>query len=399
VLSTTRRFSALIRGATSVTLAAALALPGIAAADGGKHVALVVGVGEYAHLPAELHLEHARADAEAVAVALRDHAGFEVMELKDGFATRQALESFLVESLPNMVGPDDTLLIYIEAHGMGADFDDPYVLTYDAQPDDIQTTAMSIADLGHRVREAVDVKALVLLTDTAHAGDLGGLALLGPNAKSWPDLPENTVILSASSPREPSIEGLFAPIVVRAFQGEADRSGDGVLTASELHRFVIDQVPEASDDQVHPAEAGDYPAGLAICTVTPPAVVAQAPEPTPVAQPEVQPGPNQPIPPDDDQDGRQRRWAVAAPALGLSAIMAGGSVFAYSRGRPYQDVVFHKADVPDGEEYSTIYSRYQRWYTLNRSLGLAAGVLAVTGGFFAVVPVQDGATVGVAFDF
>ena len=62
MLSTTRRFSALIRGATSVTLAAALALPGIAAADGGKHVALVVGVGEYAHLPAELHLEHAAAE-------------------------------------------------------------------------------------------------------------------------------------------------------------------------------------------------------------------------------------------------------------------------------------------------------------------------------------------------
>ena len=394
--STTRYRRTLLQGATPLTLAAALVLPGLASAADGKHVALVVGVGEYAHLPTELHLEHARADAVAVAEALRDHAGFEVMELLDGFATRQALESFLVESLPNMAGPDDTLLIYIEAHGMGADFDDPYVLTYDASPDDIQNTAMSIADLGHRVREAVDVKALVLLTDTAHAGDLGGLALLGPNAKSWPDLPENTVILSASSPREPSIEGLFAPIVVRAFQGEADRSGDGVLTASELHRFIIDQVPEASEDQVHPAEAGDYQAGLAICAVTPPAV----PEPTPVTQPEVQPTPTTPVqPPPGDEGGKKRRWVVAAPALGLSAIMAGGSVFAYSKGRPYQDVVFHKADVPDGEEYSTIYNRYQRWYTLNRSLGVAAGVLAVTGGFFAVVPVQDGATVGVAFDF
>jgi len=250
-------------------LTAVIASAGQAVADEGKHVALVVGVGEYAHLPADLHLEHAKADAQAVGQALREHAGFEVMELLDGFATRQALESFLVDSLPSMVGPDDTLLIYIEAHGMGADFDDPYVLTYDAQPDDIQNTAMGNAELGQRVSEAVNVKALVLLTDTAHAGDLGGLALLGPNAKSWPDLPDNTVILSASSPREPSLEGLFAPIVIDAFEGQADHSGDGLLTASELHRYVIDKVPEASDDTVHPAESGNYPAGLVICTLTP----------------------------------------------------------------------------------------------------------------------------------
>ncbi len=394
MLSNTHRRRAPTWGTKPLALLAALTLPQAALADGGKHVALVVGVGEYAYLPAELHLEHARADAEAVAAALRDHAGFEVMELKDGFATRQALESFLVDSLPSMVGPEDTLLIYIEAHGMGADFDDPYVLTYDARPDDVQSTAMSIADLGQRVRAAVDVKALVLLTDTAHEGELGGLALLGPNAKSWPDLPENTVILSASSPREPSIEGLFAPIVVRAFEGEADRSGDGQLTASELHRFIIDQVPEAAEDKVHPAEAGDYAAGLVICSVTPPV----APEPTPLVQQDPAPLPVQPAPAEDDS-GRKRRWAVAAPALGLSAIMAGGSVFAYSKGRPYKDVVFHKVDVPDGEDYATIYNRYHRWYTINRGLGLAAGVLAVTGGFFAVVPVQDGATVGIAFDF
>ncbi len=376
--------------ATLGTLAASPA----ALAGEGKHVALVVGVSQYAHLPAELHLAQASADADAVAQALRDHAGFEVMQLKDGFATRQALESFLVESLPTMVGPSDTLLIYIEARGMGADFDDPYVLTYDAKPEDIENTAMSIAELGRQVRDAVQVRALVLLTDTAHAGELGGLALLGPNAKSWPDLPENTVVLSASSPREPSIEGLFAPVVVRAFQGEADRSGDGLLTASELHRFVIDQVPEASGDAVHPAEAGDYPPGLLICTITPP----EAPPPAPVASdvpgpiPEPQPGP-------DTGSERSRRWVIAAPALGASAILAGGSVFAYSKGRKLESVVFYETDVPAGEDYANYYDPYKRWRSLNWGLGAAAGIMAATGGFFAVVPVQEGAAAGISFDF
>ncbi len=376
-------------------LLAALAVSPAALADGGKHVALVVGVGEYANLPAELHLEHARADAELVAAALREHAGFEVMELKDGFATRKAIESFLVESLPGMVGPEDTLLIYIEAHGMGADFDDPYVLTYDAKPEDIQATAMSIAELGRRVREAVDVKALVLLTDTAHAGELGGLALLGPNAKSWPDLPENTVILSASSPREPSTDGLFAPIVAKAFEGEADRSGDGTLTASELHRFIIDRVPEASGDTVHPAEAGDYEAGLVICSVTPP-----PPEPATVAQDpsgDPQPLPTEPLP--EPSTDRNRRWGIAAPSLGASVLLAGGSAFAYSKGRSKKAVVFHEAVVPEGQDYGDYYDSYARWRSLNWGLGAAAGALALTGGFFAVVPVQDGATVGLSFDF
>ena len=387
----------------SIAALAAMALPGAAIAGDGKHVAMVVGVSEYAHLPAELHLEHARTDAQAVAEALRAHAGFEVMEFEDGFATRQALEGFLVQSLPSMVGPEDTLLIYIEAHGIGADFDDPYVLTYDAKPEDVENTAMGIAELGRSVREAVDVKALVLLTDTAHAGELGGLALLGPHAKSWPDLPENTVILSASSPREPSIDGLFAPIVVRAFEGEADRSGDGLLTASELHRFVIDQVAEASGDTVHPAEAGDYPPGLEICSVTAPEPAVAEPSapstPTPEPVASVSPTDPQPEPAADTASDRKRRWVVAAPALGASAILAGGSVAAYSKGRQFHDVVFQTVDVPEGETYGSYYDHYERWYRLNVGLGVAAGVLAATGGFFAVVPVRDGAAVGVAFDF
>ncbi len=360
----------------------------------GKRVALVVGVGEYANLPAELHLAKARADAQALSKVLQEDAGYEVMQLLDGFATKQAIESFIVESLPGMVGPQDTLLLYFEAHGMGADFGDPYILPYDAKPDDIEGSAMSISDLGVRIREAVDVTGLVLITDTAHAGEINGLALLGPNAKSWPDLAENTVILSASSPREPSPDGLFLPILVQALQGGADYSGDRTITASELQRYLVDKVPGASGDAVHPAEAGNYSPGLAICelpepTEAPPPVADEpTPEPEPIAR-ETR----------EKTEGRHRRWGVAVPLLASAAVLEGLSIVFYAQGQGSADVVFHEADVPEGEDYGTYYSKYSKSHRLNLGLGIAAGVVAAAGGFFAIVPLQGGAAVGLQTRF
>ena len=372
----------------ALLLAASLCAPAPALA---RNVALVIGIGEYPKLPPEFALPHAAQDASALAEVLRKRAGFEVMELKDGFATRQAIEAFLVQSLPTMVGAQDTLLIYIESHGMGADFDDPRVLPSDASAESLEATSMSVSELGRRVREAVNVRALVLITDTAHPGEIGGLALLGPHAKSWPDLPENTVILSASSPREPSIEGLFAPILVHAFEGAADASGDGTLSASELHRFVVEQVPERSGDQVHPAEAGDYAPGLPLWTVLP---APSAPAPVATVVPEPAPVPAAAAEPPAAPRVRHRRWAVATPALGASALLAGGAVVAYRRGQDLSPVVFHEQDLPVGGDYDTTYSAYSRWYRANLVLGISAGVLAATGGFFALVPVGDGVAAG-----
>ncbi|MFH1466625.1 MAG: caspase family protein [Pseudomonadota bacterium] len=378
----------------------ALALLGAAtssaawAAD-GKRVALVIGIGEYPNLPPELHLAHARQDAEALARVLRDQDGFEVMELKDGFATRQAIESFLVQSLPGMVGPDDTLLIYIEAHGMGADFDDPYVLPADARPEDIENTGMRISELGRRVRDAVNVRALVLLTDTAHEGELGGLALLGPNARSWPDLPENTFILSASAMREPAAEGMFASILVRAFQGEADASGDGSLTASELHRFVLEQAATLSGDQMHPTEAGHCTPGLVLFQVPQaPAPVATTAPPPPTVEPT--PPPVIPEVPGD----RHRRLAVGLPTLGAAALLEAGSLYAYIKGHKLEPVVVDRTEpVPEGEDGANLHARYTRMRKLNLGLGIGAGVLAATGGFFVLVPVQDGAVASMSLRF
>jgi hypothetical protein len=368
--------------------------PGAAQGAEGKRVALVIGIGEYPNLPAELRLPHAREDVEAIAQILREKDGFEVMELKEGFATRQAIESFLVQSLPGMVGPADTLLIYIEAHGMGADFDDPYVLPYDARSEDIENTGMRISDLGRRVRDAVNVRALVLLTDTAHAGDLGGLALLGPNARSWPELPENTFILSASSMREPATEGLFAPLLVRAFSGEADASRDGVLTASELHRFILDQAVTASGDKMHPTDAGHYAPGLELFPV--PAVV-----PVPVVGSETTPGP-EPLPVEPTSAPvreRKRRWAVAVPALAGAAALAVPDFITYRRGRPKYAILSGDEPLPDGVDLESVYLSYKRLHTINWVTGIGAGVLAATGGFFALVPVQDGAAVGMSVRF
>jgi len=346
------------RGLVSLTLGM-----GLSSTAWGKQVAVVVGLSSYGNLPDELHLESARDDARALGRFLEDEGGYdEVHVLLDGVAKKEAVRGLLLDTVAPELSPGDTLLWAFVGHGIGGDFNDPYLLLYDSQLGDPDATALRLRDFGPElVRRAQGVE-LVLVTDSAHEGEANGIAMMGPSAKSWPNLLGSTFLLSAAAPNEVAPEGMFVPLLVDGLRGHADANADGTVTASEIHRHLLVKVAEATGDTVHPAEAGTYTPGMAIskASVSPPsapAATVTTPMPTPEPTPKV---------------GRAYGGPVSFSMIGLGAASMGFGFYQYTVGKALCTQGGGTLTCPDTEAYNNA-----RGLSI---FGYVAGAALVVGG-------------------
>ncbi len=348
-------------------LAALLALAGAphaARAADGRYVAVIIGIGDYAELPSELDMPDLRDDVRALAAALEQDCGYdEVLTLYDGLATRSAVEQLLFETLPAKMAGSDTLLFHFAGHGVGDDFDDPHLLPYDVDPQDLQGSAISVADLARRIAGELDVAALVVVTDAAHDARLGDLVLLGPQAKSWPDITSEFFSLSASSPKEIPPANSFHRYLADGLRGAADSSGDGAVSAHELHRFVQDQMESEVGNKSHPAESGTYNPSLVVSHV------GQGPDAFP------QYGGEKP--------GRKRRIAGAG-LLALAGGLGIGSLVFYADGKQVEQQL--EEPLADGVNEDDLVARHERDLKLNIALGVSAAAPALVGGALLLWP-------------
>jgi hypothetical protein len=228
-----------------------------AVAAGPRRAAVVVGIESYAHLEPSLRVQGAREDAMRVAEALETRGGYEhVRLLTDATATRGAIESLLGDGLD--LGPDDLFLLYFVGHGIGGDFGEPRLLTYDSDPDALEESSWPLEELAASLRDGIAAGSLVVLTDLSHPGSLEGLALMGPSPDQWPTLGRPSMVVSASSPREPSRPGALAEAVAGGVAGRADSSSDGVVTSGELFRHLMRTIPSATGDTQHPTVSASH---------------------------------------------------------------------------------------------------------------------------------------------
>jgi len=338
-----------------------------------RRVAVVIGVGSYAQLEPALAVPGATATAAQLSLALNQHGGFDqVLPLIDAVATRAAIEDLLLRTLPEQLGAEDTLLLYFVGHGVGGDFGDPYLLPYDVNPKDVQATALSVESMSTQLRNTLPVGSLVVITDAVHDMRLGDLVLMGPNAKSWPDITDEFFSLSACSPREIAGETAFGQLVTDGLSGAADADLDGLVAAGELHRFVLDNT---RGDEAHPAESGSYNPSLAVAQVSRgPQDFAAYSEP--------------------EHNARPRR--VTGAALGAVGIgLAGGGLRLYLDGlQIYPYVGQNERPLPDGTTLGQLNDRYNRDRLWSPILFAASAATLVTGGTLLVWPRPAGAMVG-----
>jgi hypothetical protein len=356
-----------------------------------RRVAVVIGVGDYASLPDALDLPSAADDARHVAEILEKEAGYDRVHLLVGpEATRQAILDLLGKTLAPKINPKDTLLVFFVGHGMGADFDDPYLLPYDTDPNRVQDTALGVKPFASMVRRALNPGLFVLVTDAVHTGNLNGLALVGPHAGSWPSMnTHDWFVLSSTTRGETRSAPSFARYVAEGLKGAADANSDKLVSPTELHRYVHDEVARESGDRTHPMEGGSFkPAdtlawpGQARATASLGGAAVEMDDAGRLSE----------------SQQKMMRYAGYG-SLGAAAVLAGTGGIFYGRTKALQPKYFGTKAWDEGETWPEVRDGYKSAYTVYRGLLIGAGVFAAAGGTLLLVPTAEGPGLGFAGHF
>ncbi len=225
---------------------------------------LSIGISDYLRVN---KLNYADDDAVAVADYFRDigvpadHIDLLVDEEATVGAVRRAFGKLMSRAKKAA-----SVVIYFSGHGAPApnqasldgDGIDKYLLTYEADPDNLYGTALPMDEIaGIFSRLASD--RVVFIADTCYSGAAGGKTVLAKNIKAAPNYDqflsrmaegEGRVILTASRGSEVSQEspkykhGFFTYFLLEALRGSGDRNGDGFITFNEVCDYVNREVPK-----------------------------------------------------------------------------------------------------------------------------------------------------------
>jgi tetratricopeptide (TPR) repeat protein len=259
-----------------------------AAAPAGNTYALIVGISKY-QKPA-LDLQFAQDDASSFAQLLESPRGGgvppdNILLLTDAKATTAALRSGFQDFLKRRAGKNDTVVILIAGHGT---VEVPgnkkaFILTYDSDPQDLDSTALPVEELQNLFGEQLSrVGRVILFADVCKAGTIGTIqnTTISSDVQRLGDAQGDLFGLLASRPREVSLEGpqfggghgAFTYFVLKGLEGAADDNKDGIVDANELVNYVSDQVPDATGRKQHPREFGTYDDSMRLSDVKKPGI-------------------------------------------------------------------------------------------------------------------------------
>src|SRR5262249_43128272 len=206
-------------------------------------------------------LRFATLDAKAVAGALIDPevCGFPAAKVKlltDGDACRDSLAHHLSKWLPEQAKQAEIVLIYFAGHGaihgVGRR-EEGYLLAHDADPEDLVTRGILMADLSRWI-EAIEATAVVICLDCCHAAKV--IPRSHPNDDvTIRDMRMRPALFQALAGRGRYLiascdngqvsgeaecwgHGLFTHRLLAGLRGAGDRDGDGRVGIAELFEYV-----------------------------------------------------------------------------------------------------------------------------------------------------------------
>lgn len=245
-----------------------------------RSYALIVGIANYAKLPASGQLQFPERDAESIYSALISPEGGNfraenVHRLIGDRANLANLKKELLEWLPSVTKDDDRVLIYFAGHGFVSE-GKAYLAPSDIDPKNIKGTGLPMDTLGDAMARKIKGKWKVLLTDSCHSGSIMPPADAAAMNSSLKSLDRSLFSLTASRDREQSFEspewggghGIFTYYVVKGLEGAADENRDGIVNADELAEYVHSEVRRATGGRQNPtSERGSFDPNMLLAYV------------------------------------------------------------------------------------------------------------------------------------
>jgi uncharacterized caspase-like protein len=242
--------------------------------SGPQQWAVIVGTSEYLNRSVS-PLKYADKDADDFAKFLQtpEGGGFQPDHMRillNKEATLAKLQEGLIDFLQQAIDKD-LVIIYFAGHGLP----DParpqllYLLTYDADPLRLGTTAFPMWQIKDVLERYISAKRIVVFSDACHSGGISvDFASRGMDATKsnlinqyLADLSrtkEGIVIFTASAAGEVSQEipelghGVFTYFLLKGMKGEADFNNDYAVTINELMQYVEDQVKRRTKGAQNP---------------------------------------------------------------------------------------------------------------------------------------------------
>jgi len=253
-----------------------------AAGKPGKTYAILIGISSYEHDPPVPSLQFADRDAETLAALLRTPRGGDLKTpdqihlLTNERATRAAIDDAVRQVTAAGAGMDDTLILFIAGHGVYLKTEedpvthrvierDPYMLTYESNPQDAKTTGYSMDEFRRLIAtEALHFGRVFAFVDVCHAGNVAGIAGGGEVEQAVERVFEGRAgalgLLMAAHARRFAYEsrdfggghGAFSYFLIAGMNGAAAPAGSFSINFGDLQTYVSGMVPDYTRGRQRP---------------------------------------------------------------------------------------------------------------------------------------------------
>ena len=299
----------------------------------GKTYALLIGISRYQKVQS---LEYADKDAALLAEFLKSPLGGvdpeNIFTLSNEEATRAAIDDAVRKFVVPHAAPENSLIFFVAGHGIYLKTEedpqtkrtiqqDPYILTYDSNPQDANTTGYPMDEFRAMIAEQAQRYGRVLVyVDVCHAANIagigGGSELQASVKKVFQGGAGDLDLMVASYSNKYAFEspsfggghGAFSYFLVSGLNGSAAFSGSDTLHWNELAHYVNDQVFRYTNGKQSPR---DFPSRDDLVIV--PDVHLQG-----IALP-----PAEPLSQNDQREARNRQGYVA-PVIEATSLAVRG---------------------------------------------------------------------------
>jgi hypothetical protein len=264
---------------------------GLSGSPIGERWAVVVGISKYKHPDKGiLPVDHAARDACSFAEFLTSPrgGGFDEKNIllltnkqATSIAVRRALFTFLKKAIE-----EDLVIFFFSGQGApepGAS-DNYYLLTYDASPEELPSTAIPTWDIQTAFKRIIKARRAVIFVDACHVSSIGtsdgtrsvsGVNLINRYLKKMAETDEGKVIFTATREGQTAVKqrvkewttGMFTHYLLEALSGVADENEDGIVTLGETIDYTVDLVSAASRGKQCPEVVGKFDRNLPLAVL------------------------------------------------------------------------------------------------------------------------------------